>query len=244
MKQCKSSMRLHPQPVPRSGPSSRSPLHQQSLIPQVVHQQPPSASSTYQSFQPQSSMFPYQHQHQQLHILPSQQHGLLTRHVHPQSLTHHHHQQPHLPQHHLLSAGPSAIKIPFSGPLHNHHQQRQQMLMHHPNCQPKISVSIPDVLGSSGGSLGTASGGSAGSGSGSACPQFMPANASPDEASSDLMKSLRCNPTWTSLEMRDSPNTESSGYRTKFSPSPREQAGINQISGSMTYLGQLSSSLV
>jgi hypothetical protein len=123
--------------------------------------------------------------------------------------------------------------------------------MHHPNCQPKISVSIPDVLGSSGGSLTASggSGGSAGSGAsaGSTCPQFVPTNASPDEtASSDLMKSLRCNPTsWTSREMRDSPNTESSGYRTKFSPSPREQAGISHISnGSMTYLGQLSSSLV
>lgn len=252
----KSSIRSHPQPIPRSGPSPRSPFQNQSLIPQVMHQKPPSASSTYQSFQPQSAVFQqYQQQQQQqqqaakMHTQQPQQHPLLTRHVHPQIMMQehqqqHHHHQPHLLQHHLLSAGPSAIKIPFSGPLHNHHQQQVQM--HHPNCQPKISVSIPDVLGSSGGSLGTASGGSgSGSGSGSACPQFMPANASPDETSSDLMKSLRCNPTWTSLEMRDSPNTESSGYRTKFSPSPREQAGISHISnGSMTYLGQLSSSLV
>lgn len=242
MMQCKSSIRPHPQP--RSGSSSRSPLHHQSLMPQIstVHQQPLSASSACQPFQPQSGLLHYQ---QQLHNLPIQPpHGLLTRHV-PQLQHHQQHvqQSAHLLQHHRFSAGPSAIKIPFSGPLHNHHQQQQQMPMHHLNCQPKISVSIPDVLGSSGGSLGTASGGSAGSGS--ACPQFMPTNGSPDEASSDLMKSLRCNPTWTSLEMRDSPNTESSGYRTKFSPSPREQAGINNMSnGSMTYLGQLSSSLV
>lgn len=249
---------IRPQPLPRTAASSssRSPLQLQSLMqPQTVRQLPPTATgSTYQSFQSGTGMYQFQPQQQPVHNLQPQQHPLLTRHVHPQLLMqHHHHQAHHVLQqhHHLINAVPSSIKIPFSAvpPLHNHQAAQQQQQMHHPNCQPKISVSIPDVLGSSGGSL-TASGGSGGSGSGSgagsACPQFVPANASPDEtASSDLMKSLRCNPTWTSREMGDSPNTESSGYRTKFSPSPREQAGISHISnGSLAYMGQLSSSLV
>jgi hypothetical protein len=71
--------------------------------------------------------------------------------------------------------------------------------------------------------------------------QYSPPASNDDEHVSDLMKSLRCNGhpsvSWnhhqqTTSGMRDSPFTDSSGYRTKFSPSPREQTSMNNMSGS------------